>query len=129
MSQPYRHIPERRTARVAVDAASPSRALLILARAAAYSGGPPVVVTHRAYADLVAELGSDEAAARHLFRVATNTGRPIAVNLPTGPETSTTMFVAPRDWTDERLRGWAAGHHGALQEMFGLASVRSMEDL
>ena len=120
-----------RTATIAVDpgAISPSKALAAVARAAAYAGGPPVVVTHRAYADLVAELGSEDAAVRYLVKVAGNTRRPIAVNLPTGPETSATVFVAPKGWSDERLRGWAAGHHEALQAMFGPATVRPLEDL
>lgn len=112
-------------ATLTIDAArvSPSRALARLARAAATSGGPLVVITGRAYAELVAELGGPEAAARHLFRVATNTGRPIAVNLPTGPDTSTTVFISPRGWSDERLRGWGAGHHAELEAAFGPATV------
>ena len=87
-----------RTMRLAVDGAavSPSRALLVLARAAARDNGPLVAVTGRAWGDLAAELGSDEAAVRYLVKVAGNTGRPIAVNLATGPETSTTVFVAPK---------------------------------
>ena len=118
-----------RTATVRVDAerVSVARSLAALARASARDGGPLVCLTARSYADLCTELGSDEAAARPLFRVATNTARPIAVNLPTGPETSTTVFVAPRAWTDERLAGWAAGHHEALEAAFGAAKVRRRE--
>ena len=120
-----------RTATVTVDAdrVSVARSLAALARASARDGGPLVCLTARSYADLAAELGDDEAAVRHLLRVATNTGRPIAVNLPTGPETSTTLFVAPKGWTDERLRGWAAGHHAELEAAFGPATVRPLEDL
>ena len=44
------------------------------------------------------------------------------------PDGATTMFLAPKGWTDERLRGWAAGHDDALQEMFGPATVRPMGD-
>ena len=119
-----------RTARILSDPARvpPSRALAAAARAAAYDGGPLVAITGRAYLDLIAELGSDEAAARHLARVATNTARPLCVNLPTGPDTSTTVFVAPKGWTDERLRGWAAGHHAELEAAFGPATVRPLED-
>ena len=120
-----------RAARILSDPSvvRPSRAIAAMARAGAYAGGPLVCVTHRAYADLVAELGSDDAAARHLARVATNTGRPLAVNLPTGQDASTTVFIAPRDWTEERLAGWVAGHHEALEAAFGPASVRPVEDV
>ena len=120
-----------RAARILSDPAAvrPSRAIAAMARAGAYAGGPLVCVTHRAYADLVAEVGSDDAAARHLARVATNTGRPLAVNLPTGPDTSTTIFVSPRGWSGERLRGWAAGHHEVLEATFGAATVRRGEDV
>ena len=120
-----------RTARILTDPAAvrPSRALAAVARAAAYDGDPPVVVTHRAYADLVAELGSDDAAVRYLAKVAGNTGRPIAVNIPTGPDTSTTVFVSPKGWSRERLAGWAAGHHEELEAAFGPATVRPMEEL
>ena len=120
-----------RAARILSDPAAvrPSKAIAATARAAAYAGGPLVAITGRAYLDLIAELGSDEAAVRYLVKVAGNTGRPLAVNLATGPETSTTVFVAPKSWTDERLRGWAAGHHAELEAAFGPATVRPLEDL
>ncbi len=116
-----------RTATVTINAEhiSPSRSIAGLARAA---GRTLVCVTHRAYADLVDELGSDEAAARHLCRVATNTGRPICVNLPTGAETSTTVFVSPRGWSSDRLAGWAAGRHAELEATFGDAPPLGVED-
>ncbi len=113
------------TLTIDADHISPSRSIAALARAA---GRTLVVVTGRAYADLVDELGGDEAAARRLFEIATDTGRPLAVNLPTGPETSTTMFIAPRGWSEDRLRGWAAGRHAELEAAFGPASVVRMED-
>lgn len=56
------------------------------------------------------------------------TGRPIAVNLPTD-DGSRTVFVAPRDWTEERLRGWVAGRHEELGAAFGPATPVRMEDL
>ena len=120
-----------RTATVTVDAerVSVARSIASLARASARDGGPLVCVTGRAWADLADELGGDEAAVRYLVKVAGNTGRPICVNLPTGTETSTTVFVAPRDWSEERLRGWVAGRHHELEAAFGAATVRSMEDL
>lgn len=118
-------------ATLTVDAArvSPSRALARLARAAAYSGGPLVVVTGRAYGELIAELGGDDAAVQYLARVVTGTSRPIAVNLPTGPDTSTTLFVSPKGWSQERLAGWAAGRHQELEAAFGPATVLQEHDL
>ena len=118
-----------RTARILSDPARvpPSKAIAATARAAAYAGGPLVAVTGRAYLDLIAELGSDEAAVRYLVKLAGNTWRPLCVNLP-APDGSTTVFVAPRGWTDERLRGWAAGHVEELEAAFGPATVRPLED-
>jgi hypothetical protein len=106
-----------------------ARSIASLARASARDGGPLVCVTGRALVDLADELGSYDAAARRLLTIATNVGRPLAVNCPTGPDRSQTMFVAPKDWTDERLRGWVAGRHAELEAMFGAAAVRSMEEL
>ncbi len=77
----------------------------------------------RALLDLERELGGFEAAARHLHRVATNTGKPIGINAPTGPDSSRTMFVPPRGWTRERLAGWVAGHHELLEQQFGEATL------
>jgi len=105
---------------------STAKSIAALARAA---GRTPVVVTGRAYGDLVDELGGDDAAARHLGRVATNSGRPICVNFETGPDSSQTVFVSPRGWSSDRLRGWAAGRHAEVEAMFGPATVRSMEHL
>jgi EAL domain-containing protein (putative c-di-GMP-specific phosphodiesterase class I) len=119
-----------RTMRVTVDAERVSIARSIAAMARATTANVALVcVTGRAYLDMADELGCDEVAARHLARVATDVGRPLCVNIPTGAETSTTMFVAPKGWTDERLRGWAAGRHAELEAMFGAATVRDLEDL
>ena len=107
---------------------SVSRALAALARASARDGGPLVCVSHRALADLADELGGYDGAARRLLAIATNTGRPLAVNAPT-VDGSRTMFVAPRDWTEERLRGWAAGRHEELEAMFGPATPVRLEDI
>jgi len=118
-----------RSATVQIDAerASAARSLAALARASARDGGPLVCVAHRAYGDLADELGGDDAAVGHLLRVATNTGRPIAVNFPT-EDGSRTLFVAPKHWTEERLRGWAAARHEALEAAFGPATPVRMED-
>lgn len=110
-----------RTARITIDSAivSPSRAI-----AAAARSGPLVILTNRAFYDLAAELGGTDQATRHLLKVATNTGAPIAANLTTGDDTSTTVFIAPKGWSEERLGGWVAGHHHVLEEAFGPATVR-----
>jgi hypothetical protein len=109
------------TLRITIDAArvSPAKAIAAAARATTL-----VVLTDRAFRELADELGGPDSASRHLLRVATNTGRPIAANLPTGDDTSTTVFIAPKGWTDERLQGWAAGHHDVLEEAFGPATIR-----
>ena len=118
------------TAHITVDAerVSIARSLSALARAAARDNGPLVYISHRAYDELADELGGYEAAARRLCRIATNTGRPLAVNLPTGPDTSTTAFVSPRGWSEERLHSWIAGKHEELERQFGAATVRPLED-
>jgi len=124
-----RAIPRHATLTIDAERVSPSRSIAALARAAAHSGGPLVCVTGRAYGELVGELGSDEAAARHLARVATNSGHPICVNFETGADTATTVFISPKGWSEDRLAGWAAGHHQELERAFGPASVVRMEDL
>ena len=85
---------------------------------------PFLVLTGRMFADLATELGSDDAASRHLLTVAESVDMPIAVNGATGPGASTTIVVAPRSWTPERLRGWIGGKHEALTAMFGEATIR-----
>lgn len=101
----------------------PSRCILAAARMA-----PLLILTGRSLLELADELGGYDRAARYLTTVATEIGHPIGANVPTGTETSTTLFVAPKGWTDERLRGWAAGHADELQAMFGPATVRSLEE-
>jgi len=108
-----------RSATVTIDAAtvSPSKALAMTARLA-----PLVVVTGRAYGEMLAELGSDELVIAHVIRVATNVGKPIGVNLTSGTDTSTTVFIGPKHWSDERVAGWIGGHHEALEAAFGDAT-------
>ncbi len=120
-----------RTATVAVDAerVSIARSLAALARMAARDNGPLVAVTGRAYLELAYELGGDEAVARHLARVATNSGRPILVNFPTGSDTSRTIVVGPKGWTEEKTAGWVAARHRELEAAFGPATPVSLEDL
>jgi hypothetical protein len=114
-----------RSLRVSIDPAtvSPARAIAATART-----GPLVCLTGRAFRDLADELGGTVRAMRHLMWVSENVNKPIAVNFPTGGEASRTVFLAPRSWTPERLRGWVAGHHEALEAMFGTARVREESD-
>jgi hypothetical protein len=109
-----------RTMRLTIDSATvrPSKAVKVAAWA-----GPLVILTERALRDLADELGGYEAALRHLLRVAENVGKPIAANVETGEGCSSTMFVAPRCWTPDRLRGWIGGHHEAFEAMFGAATL------
>ena len=108
-----------RAATVTIDAAtvSPSKALAATARLA-----PLVVVTGRAYGEMLAELVAAELVIAHLIRVATNVDRPIGVNLTSGTDTSTTVFIGPKHWSDERVAGWIGGHHEALEQQFGDAT-------
>jgi len=80
---------------------------------------PLLVLSSRALANLADELGTMEAAAEYLQGVAEATNKPLAVNIPDGPDRSSTCFIAPKDWSEERLKGWAAGHHQKLAARFG----------
>ena len=111
------------TLTIDADRVSPSRSLAILARSPASTGGALICVTGRMFGELERELGGPEAVARHLFEIATATGRPLCVNLPSGTDTSRTIFISPRGWSEDRLAGWAAGRHAELEGAFGPASV------
>ena len=104
------------TLRMTVNAEAVSMAASIRAAAQA---APLFALTGRAFGDLMAELGSLEAAAGHLLDVAESVGRPIGVNFETGADTSRTAFLPPRGWTEERLSGWIAGRHQELEAQFG----------
>ena len=108
-----------RSLRVSVDTGSVSaaRAIAEVART-----GPPVCLTDRLFDDLADEVGGVEPAMRHLVAVAEEVGRPVAVNLETAAGASRTVFLAPCSWTEERLRGWVAGHHEAIEAVFGQAT-------
>ena len=102
-----------------IDVATVSRSKAVAATARL---APLVVVSDRAYGEMLAELGDAEAVIAHLVRVATNVGKPLAVNLPSGPDMSSTVFLGPKGWSDERVMGWVAGHHEALERQFGDAT-------
>ena len=95
---------------------------------AAAEVSPLLCLSTRAFGDLAAELGGYSAAAAYLLELAEEIGHPIAVNLVTVDDESSTVFVAPKNWTEERLAGWAAGHHQELEAAFGPVShVERME--
>ena len=105
------------TVRVDPAAVSMARAIRVAA-----AGAPMLVITGRAFSDLAAELGGADAAAGHLLELAQQTGRPIGVNFATSEDTSSTVFLPPPGWTEERLAGWVAGHHQDLEAEFGAAT-------
>jgi hypothetical protein len=115
-----------RSARVTInaDTVKPSKAIT-----AAATMAPLLILTGRSLLDLERELGSWDAAGRFLLKLAETVGKPIGVNAPTGPDSSRTMFLAPRSWSPERLKGWVAGHHSDVEAMFGAATLVPMEDL
>jgi len=80
---------------------------------------PLFIVTGRAFDDLAGQVGGHEEAAAFLLDLAESVGRPIAVNVVTGRDMSSTAFISPRNWTTERLAGWVAGHHELLESQFG----------
>ena len=105
-----------RTLRVTADASTVSMARAIRAASRA---APLFVLSTRALGELADELGGMDAAIGELRAIAEANGRPLGVNLETGPDTSKTAFLAPRGWADERLQGWIAGHHRELEAEFG----------
>ena len=88
---------------------------------------PLLVIGGQMFSDLADELGGMDAATRHLLAVAEAVDMPIAVNVERGEDASTTAVIAPRSWTQERLRGWIGGKHDEPVELFGAASVREIE--
>ena len=110
-----------KAARILSDpsAVRPSKAI-----AAAVRAVPLVVVTHRALADLADELGGHEQAARWLVDLAQEVDRPMLVNFPTGPDTSSTIAFAPFWWGEERLRGYVGGLHQEIEVTFGPSTIR-----
>ena len=105
-----------RTLNLQVDPAGVSMAAAVRQAARV---APLLVVKQRAFADLAAELGSMEAAVGELLSIAESVNRPIAVSVPTGEDMSSTVFISPRGWTEERLVGWVGGHHQELERQFG----------
>ncbi len=112
------------TLKVTVDpsAVRPSASIRTAAQ-----GAPLLVLTGRVLSHLAAELGGHEAVARYLFELAESIGKPVAVNVDTGAETSSTAFIAPRSWTPERLSGWVAARHEEFEAEFGAVTRVGVE--
>ena len=108
--------------RVDPAAVQMSRAIRVAAQAS-----PLLVITGRAFGDLAAELGGFEAAVGELLAVAEANNRPMAVNMPTSEDTSSTVFIAPRSWPPERLSGWIAARHEELGAEFGAVTRVGVE--
>jgi len=68
-----------------------------------------VVITVRTVQNLSEELGSTDAAFEWLAKLVERHHKPIGVNFPTGPDTSSTVFLTPSIWGQERSEGWVAG--------------------
>ena len=104
----------RMTVTVDADQLSIAAAIRRMADAA-----PMLVLTGRAFNDLARELGSIEAAVGELLAIAEANNRPVGVNFETGADSSSTAFISPRSWSQERLTGWVGARHEELSEQFG----------
>ena len=80
---------------------------------------PMLVLTGRAFNDLARELGGLDAAVSELLTIAEANNRPVGVNFETGEDSSSTAFISPRSWSQERLTGWVGAKHQELTEQFG----------
>ena len=107
------------TLRLTVDTdATPATTAI---REAAHAAPTLLVLTDRVLTDVAAELGGTDAAVRFLVDLAGEIGRPLGVNVETAADTSSTAFIAPRGWSQERLSGWVAAKHEELVAEFGEA--------
>jgi len=113
------------TLHVTVDADQASLAEVIETAA---RSGLLVILTARMFRELARELGSNDAAMRHLLAVSIKANRPIGCNFPTA-NGSRTAFIAPSTWTQERLRGWVGARHQEIAAMFGPVTPGPLEDL
>ena len=107
----------------------PSRGSLAEAIRAAAGEAALLVLSDAALRQLAMELDGGETVGTFLVSVATEVGRPIGVNLDRGDGESSTACIAPKGWTQERLKSWIAGRHEAIEAMFGPATPVALEDL
>jgi hypothetical protein len=109
----------RPTARVVVDMAEPGAAGLMLREMATAESVRMVAVTHRAWSHLRRDCGGDKRAAQWLASLATEAGKVVAVNFELKDGGSRTMFLAPKDWSEEKLRGYIGGLGEEVEAIFG----------
>ena len=79
---------------------------------------PLMALTHNAMNDLAGALGGTNEALAFLAEQATEHNKPIAVNVQEGDD-SQTVFLSPKGWSEERLKGWVATTKPALEAEFG----------
>jgi hypothetical protein len=109
-----------------LDFGPPGAAGLAIRRAAE-AGQATVVVTAATFSYLKRDCGSEKRALRWLANLAAETGQPIALNLPDGPDRSVTTFISPPGWSEDRLKGFIAGRHAELEAVLGeVAEVRGV---
>jgi len=109
-----------------LDLDPPGAAGLAIRRIAG-AGRATAVVTSATFSCLKRDCGGEKRALRWLANLAAEIRRPIALNLPDGPDRSGTFFIAPPDWTEERLQGFIAGRHEELEGVLGeVAALRGV---
>lgn len=86
------------------------------------SSAPLIVLTAAAVTALSHELGGTERATRWLLNQVERHQKPVAVHM-----NDETRFYAPPDWNEERLAGYVAAHHTALEAQFGEIASFSRE--
>jgi hypothetical protein len=82
----------------------------------ALSAVPLVVLTPRMVRQLETECGSAEKLAAWALKLVRRRRRPLGLH---DSEVGRTFFFAPPDWSQERLAGYIAAHHGELEAALG----------
>jgi hypothetical protein len=109
-----------------LDFDPPGAAGLAIRRVAANTDAT-AVVSAATFSYLRRDCGSNKRALNWLADLAAETGKPIALNLPDGPDRSVTTFISPPGWTAERLQGYIAGRHAELEAALGeVAEIRGV---
>jgi hypothetical protein len=79
----------------------------------------PVLLTARALATLASETGGYDQAFECVRQMVCEAGRPVMVNFERPGGESSTMFIFPDGWSEERQKGWVGGLHSSLEREFG----------
>jgi hypothetical protein len=82
----------------------------------AVGGAPLVILTNRMVVQLEAECGGTERAALWLLKLATRRRRPIGLH---DAAADRTVWIAPPDWSGEKLIGYVLAHREALESVCG----------